>query len=91
MAFSKSFDRTAFVKDVQQGIGKAADGGFIPPCFPGYDNTDSEQKYDVPRQALLEKASPLEGCPHRTQVHLLIPGDNKARAEWAQVLNTNLA
>ena len=86
MAFAKSFDRTAFVKDVQQGIGKAADGGFIPPGFPGYDNTDTEQKYDVAAaKALLEKASPaskagLTGLKYTFSSS----ATNKARAEWAQ-------
>jgi len=86
MAFAKSFDRTAFVKDVQQGIGKAADGGFIPPGFPGYDNTDTEQKYDVAAaKALLDKASPaskagLTGLKYTFSS----TATNKARAEWAQ-------
>ncbi len=86
MAFAKSFDRSAFVKDVQQGIGKAADGGFIPPGFPGYDNTDTEQKYDVAAaKALFEKASPaakagLTGLKYTFSS----TATNKARAEWAQ-------
>ena len=86
LAFSKSFDRAAFVKDVQQGIGKAADGGFIPPGFPGYDNTDTEQKYDVAAaKALLDKASPaskagLTGLKYTFSS----TATNKARAEWAQ-------
>ena len=85
-AFSKSFDRAAFVKDVQQGIGKAADGGFIPPGFPGYDNTDDTQKYDVAAaKAALDKASPaskagLTGLKYTFSS----TATNKARAEWAQ-------
>src|SRR5438034_1751740 len=85
-AFSKSFDRDAFVKDVQQGIGKAADGGFIPPGFPGYDNTDDTQKYDVAAaKAALDKASPaskagLTGLKYTFSS----TATNKARAEWAQ-------
>jgi oligopeptide transport system substrate-binding protein len=88
LAFSKSFDRAAFVKDVQQGIGKAADGGFIPPGFPGYDNTDTEQKYDVAAaKALLDKASPaskagLTGLKYTFSSS----ATNKARAVWAQGL-----
>jgi oligopeptide transport system substrate-binding protein len=86
LAFAKSFDRAAFVKDVQQGIGKAADGGFIPPGFPGYDNTDTEQKYDVAAaKALLDKAAPaskagLTGLKYTFSS----TATNKARAEWAQ-------
>ncbi|MDO8563070.1 MAG: peptide ABC transporter substrate-binding protein, partial [Candidatus Limnocylindria bacterium] len=46
LAFAKSFDRVAYIRDVQK-IGKAAEGGFIPPGMPGYDPTDTIQKYDV--------------------------------------------
>lgn len=57
MAFAKSFDREAFIKDVVK-IGKAADGGFIPPGFPGYDNTDKVQSFDpAAAKALLDKAA----------------------------------
>ncbi len=86
LAFAKSFDRGAFVKDLQQGIGKAADGGFIPPGFPGYDSTDNEQKYDpAAAKALLDKASPaskagLTGLKYTFSSN----STNKARAEWAQ-------
>ena len=52
-------DKIAIVTGAGQGIGKAADGGFIPPGFPGYDNTDTLQKYDVAAaKLLLDKASP---------------------------------
>ncbi|HET7700011.1 MAG TPA: peptide ABC transporter substrate-binding protein, partial [Candidatus Limnocylindria bacterium] len=57
MAFAKSFDREAFIKDVVK-IGKAADGGFIPPGFPGYDNTDKVQSFDpAAAKGLLDKAA----------------------------------
>jgi oligopeptide transport system substrate-binding protein len=85
-AFAKGFDREAFVKDVQQGIGKPANAGFIPPGFPGYDTSDTEQKYDVAAaKALLEKASPaskagLTGLKYT----FASSATNKARAEWAQ-------
>jgi len=86
MAFAKSIDRAAYVKDVEQGIGKIADGGFIPPGFPGYDNTDSEQKYDVAgAKALLDKASPASKAG-LTGLKFTFSSNatNKARAEWAQ-------
>jgi oligopeptide transport system substrate-binding protein len=86
MAFAKSIDRAAYVKDVEQGIGKIADGGFIPPGFPGYDNTDAEQKYDVAAaKALLDKASPASKAG-LTGVKFTFSSNatNKARAEWAQ-------
>jgi len=57
LAFAKSFDRDAFITDVIK-IGKSAQS-FIPPGFPGYDATDTAQKYDVAAaKALLEKAAP---------------------------------
>jgi oligopeptide transport system substrate-binding protein len=86
MAFAKSFDREAYVKDVEQGIGKIADGGFIPPGFPGYDKTDTEQKYDVAAaKALLDKAAPASKAG-LTGVKLTFSSNatNKARAEWVQ-------
>jgi len=86
MAFAKGFDRAAYVKDVEQGIGKIADGGFIPPGFPGYDNTDSEQKYDVAgAKALLDKAGAASKAG-LTGVKLTFSSNatNKARAEWVQ-------
>jgi len=85
LAFAKSFDRVALMKDVVQ-IGKVADGGFIPPSMPGYDNTDSVQKYDVAAaKALLEKASPaskagLTGLKYTYSATAI----GKTRAEWAQ-------
>jgi len=92
MAFAKGFDRAALMKDVVQ-IGKVADGGFIPPSMPGYDNTDTVQKYDVAAaKALLDKASPaskagLTGLKFSYSATAL----NKTRAEWAQAqFKTNL-
>jgi oligopeptide transport system substrate-binding protein len=86
MAFAKSIDRVAYVKDVEQGIGKVADGGFIPPGFPGYDNTDKEQAYDVAAaKALLDKASPASKAGlNGVKFTFSSNATNKARAEWAQ-------
>ncbi len=91
-AFAKSFDRAALMKDVVQ-IGKVADGGFIPPSMPGYDNTDTTQKYDpAAAKALLDKASPaskagLTGLKYTYSATAV----NKTRAEWAQAQwKTNL-
>jgi oligopeptide transport system substrate-binding protein len=92
MAFAKSFDRAALMKDVVQ-IGKVADGGFIPPSMPGYDNSDTTQKYDVAAaKALLDKASPaskagLTGLKYTYSSNAV----NKLRAEWVQAQwKTNL-
>ena len=85
-AFAKAFDREAFVRDIQQGIGKAADGGFIPPGFPGYDNTDKEQQYDpAAAKALLDKASPASKAGLTGLKYTFASSTNaKTRAEWAQ-------
>jgi oligopeptide transport system substrate-binding protein len=86
LAFAKSIDREALVKDLQQGIGKAADGGFIPPGFPGYDNTDTEQKFDpAAAKTFLANASPaskagLSGLKYTFASSSIA----KTRAEWAQ-------
>ena len=86
LAFAKSIDRDALVRDLQQGIGKAADGGFIPPGFPGYDNTDTAQKFDpAAAKTLLETASPaskagLTGLKYTFASSSIA----KTRAEWAQ-------
>ncbi len=85
MAFAKSFNRQAFIDDVQK-IGKASDGGFIPPGFPGYDNTDNTQKFDVAAaKALLDKATP-EAKAGLTGLKYTFSSSNtnKTRAEWAQ-------
>jgi oligopeptide transport system substrate-binding protein len=85
MAFAKSFDKAALMKDVIV-IGKVADGGFIPPSMPGYDNADTAQKYDpAAAKALLEQASPaskagLTGLKYTYGAS----ATNKTRAEWAQ-------
>jgi oligopeptide transport system substrate-binding protein len=86
LAFAKSFDRDAFLKDLQQGIGKAADGGFIPPGFPGYDNTDTEQKFDpAAAKALLAQASPASKAGLTGLKYTFASSSNaKTRAEWAQ-------
>jgi oligopeptide transport system substrate-binding protein len=86
LAFAKSFDREAFVKDVEQGIGKAADGGFIPTGFPGYDTADTAQKYDpAAAKALLEKASPASKAGLTGLKYTFSSSSNaKTRAEWAQ-------
>ena len=47
MAFSKSIDRNALVEAVLAGIGKPADGGFIPVGQPGFDDSDKTQAMDL--------------------------------------------
>src|SRR6185503_10227982 len=57
VAFAKSFDRDAYISDVQK-IGKPATA-FITPGIPGYDSGDTFQKFDVSAaKAALAQASP---------------------------------
>jgi len=84
-AFARSFDRDDFIKNIRQGIGKAATG-FVMPGVPGYDETDLIQKYDVAAaKAALDKASAaskagLTGLKYTYSDN----ATNKAIAEWAQ-------
>jgi len=86
LAFAKSFDRTAYVRDIRQGIGTPANAGFIPPGFPGYDATDTEQKTDIAAaKALLDKASPASKAG-LTGLKFTFGSSaaGKTAAEWAQ-------
>jgi oligopeptide transport system substrate-binding protein len=86
LAFAKGFDREAYTKDVLGGIGKSANNGFIPPGIPGYDETDTVQKFDVAAaKQLLDKASP-EAKAALTSVKFTYSSTarGKTRAEWIQ-------
>ncbi len=45
LAFAKAFDREAYVRDVESGIG-VSNPSFIPPGLPGHDPADDTQKFD---------------------------------------------
>jgi oligopeptide transport system substrate-binding protein len=86
LAFAKGFDREAYTKDVLGGIGKSANNGFIPPGIPGYDESDTLQKFDVAAaKQLLDKASP-EAKAALTSVKFTYSSTarGKTRAEWIQ-------
>lgn len=86
MAFAKSFDRANFVENVLAGIGKAADGGFIPVGQPGYDNTDKTQAFDVEaaKKLLAEsKYANVAGLPP-IKFTFSSTNFNKLQAEWVQ-------
>ncbi len=93
MAFAKSFDRQAFITDVQK-IGKAAvSGGFIPPGFPGYDESDTVQKFDVAAaKDLLAKGSDASKAGLTDLKYTYAQSAvNQTRAEWVQAQwKTNL-
>jgi oligopeptide transport system substrate-binding protein len=83
-AFAKSFDRDAFIKDVQK-IG-APSTSFIPPGRPGYDKDDTFQKYDVAGAKSLLAASSFAGKADLTTIKFTYrtSARNKTRVEWVQ-------
>ncbi|MBM4434589.1 MAG: peptide ABC transporter substrate-binding protein [Chloroflexi bacterium] len=84
-AFSKAFDREDYCKNVIR-ICQPAMAGFIPPGIPGYDETDTVQKFDpAAAKALLDKASP-EARAALTSIKLTFSSTavGKTRAEYQQ-------
>ena len=84
IAFAKSFDRVAYINDVQK-IGKPSTS-FISEGLPGFDGGDTFQKYDVTAaKAALAQASP-EAQAALTNVKLSYNATarNKTRLEWFQ-------
>ena len=92
LAFSKSFDRAAYMRDVQK-IGKPAEGGFIPPGMPGYDATDTTQKFDVAEaKKLFDAAKPAsKDALKGLKFTYSSSARTKTRVEWVtQQWKTNL-
>ncbi len=83
-AFSKAFDRDAYIKDVQK-IG-AVSTSFIPPGLPGYDKDDSFQKFDAAGAKALLAQSSFAGKPELTTIKFTYSSSarNKTRVEWVQ-------
>ena len=84
-AFSKAFDRDDYCKNVVV-ICQPAKAGFIPPGIPGYDESDTVQKFDpAAAKALLDKASP-EAKAALTSIKLTFSSTavGKTRAEYQQ-------
>jgi len=84
VAFAKSFDRDAYINDVQK-IGKPATS-FISPGIPGYDSGDTFQKFDVTAaKAALAQASPAATAALATlKLTYSSSARNKTRLEWFQ-------
>lgn len=84
LAFAKSFDRDAFVRDIQK-IGKPA-LSFIPPGRPGHDEGDVEQKFDPAAAKALLAGSGFAGKPELNSIKLTYRTSqtNKTRVEWVQ-------
>ncbi|MBI2773732.1 MAG: peptide ABC transporter substrate-binding protein [Chloroflexi bacterium] len=92
LAISKAFDRNAFITDVQK-VGAPANGGFIPPGFPGYDKDDSAQKYDPAAAKAALAKSKYSGKPELTNIKFTYSSSarTKTRVEWLQQqLKTNI-
>ncbi len=84
-AFSKAFDREDYCKNVVV-ICQPAKAGFIPPGIPGYDETDTVQKFDTAAaKTLLDKAS-SEAKAALTGIKLTYSSTavGKTRAEYIQ-------
>jgi oligopeptide transport system substrate-binding protein len=84
-AFAKSFDREDYCKNVVV-ICQPARAGFIPPGIPGYDETDTFQKFDpTAAKVLLDKASAAAKAA-LTNIKLTYSSTavQKARAEYIQ-------
>ena len=86
LAFSKSFDRAAYINDVAK-IGKpATEGGFIPPGMPGYDKDDTAQKFDPAAAKTLLSQSKYAGTDTLKNLKFTYSASaaNKTRIEWLQ-------
>ena len=84
LALAKSFDRDAFVRDIQK-IGKPA-LSFIPPGRPGHDQGDIEQKFDPAAARALLAGSSFAGKPELNTIKLTYRASAlaKTRVEWVQ-------
>ena len=83
-AFAKSFDRAAYITDVQK-IGVAAES-FMPPGLPGYDPNDHTQKFDAAAAKATLASSSFAGKPELTNIKFTYSSSAaaKTRVEWAQ-------
>ena len=84
LAFAQSFDRAAFISDVQK-VGAPAES-FIPPGLPGYDKDDHAQKFDPAAAKANLAASSFAGKPELAGIKFTYSASARAktRIEWAQ-------
>jgi len=84
VAFARSFDREAYIKDVAK-IGKPATS-FIAPGLPGYDSGDTFQKFDASAaKASLALASPTASAALKgLKITYSASARAKTRLEWFQ-------
>jgi oligopeptide transport system substrate-binding protein len=86
LAFAKSYDKEAYIRDVIK-IGKAANtGGFIPPGMPGYDSGDDAQKFDPAAAKQLLASSKYNNTDSLKNLKFTYSASaaNKTRIEWLQ-------
>jgi oligopeptide transport system substrate-binding protein len=84
IAFAKSFDRQAYITDVQK-LGTPSTS-FLPPGMPGYDQGDTFQKFDVAAaKAALAQASPsVQADFNNIKITYSASARAKTRLEWFQ-------
>ena len=84
IAFAKSFDRAAYITDVQK-IGKPSTS-FISEGLPGFDGSDTFQKFDVTAaKASLAQATPAaQAALANVKLTYNSSARNKTRLEWFQ-------
>ena len=84
IAFAKSFDRAAYITDVQK-IGKPSTS-FISEGLPGFDGSDTFQKFDVTAaKAALAQATPAaQAALSAIKLTYNSNARNKTRLEWFQ-------
>jgi oligopeptide transport system substrate-binding protein len=85
VAFAKSFDREAYVSEIEKGIGTASTS-FIVPGNPGADTGDTFQKYDpAAAKAALALASPAaQAALQGMKITYGASARVKTRMEWFQ-------
>lgn len=85
LAFAKSMDRDSYIRDVLK-IGIPANGGFIPPAFPGYDKEDAAQRFDPVAAKALLAGSKYFGKPELDKIPFTYSANarSKTRIEWLQ-------
>jgi len=85
VAFAKSFDRVAYVNEIEKGLGTPSTS-FIVPGNPGADTGDTFQKFDVQAaKASLALASPAaQAAIPGLKITYASSARTKTRMEWFQ-------
>jgi oligopeptide transport system substrate-binding protein len=84
LAFAKSLDRDAYLRDVVSGSGSPA-LSLIPPGLPGYDAGDTAQRFDPSEARRLLASSRYGGTEQLRSIRLTYNAASpvhRVRAEW---------